>query len=157
MSLLRSVRNRISRLRYRNSNLERDGENFDGLITRYIEILTDNGTLGVTNEQIPEVVNRIREVVRGSPVSSTASYMLVYSIITASVEPHLRNVVYLPWYTDVKQHVQLDEKCAICWNEIGCDVKCKRCVNYFHKECVEPHRLSKDRCPVCRHEVVDES
>jgi len=139
MFLVRSIQNRIRR----NSNSEPNVELLDGFYSNNII----NNNFNNFNNFIHNRGNR-EDFHDDDALARILAYRIV-EIYGLETVPE-----YLPWYFDVET---VDEKCSICLDEIGCDIKCQQCVNHFHKDCVERGRLSKERCPMCRHEVVEES
>lgn len=51
------------------------------------------------------------------------------------------------------EHVQTDETCAICFEQIGSGVQLN-CEHVYHEECIGTWFMKKTTCPMCRYDIL---
>ena len=136
----------IRRLRRRPPRTELDERlrNFEGInqiINETVNFLSERDM--IRNSETNQVRNNIINSLNNSLDIPSDLFILVPS----------SEISYLPWYCENASKVE--SKCSVCWGESGCDIKCKQCIYHFHRECIESHSSARERCPMCRHEIVE--
>jgi hypothetical protein len=56
--------------------------------------------------------------------------------------------------------ITVNNNCAICVEPIEAGNECRRinhCHHLFHKECIDMHFQTSVRCPLCRHDIRDDT
>jgi len=156
-----------------------NNENFDervmnileGLIESENQFLTDRTIRLIQFNDRPRIVERylnnhnsiVSMVSRlvSSQLTNAAATILTYALPTVG-STFMEPVIVSPTQTQINNAIQDEPNprgdCAICQEPISSSgVKMRYCGHVFHRSCISQWFRSSVRCPVCRHDIREDS